>query len=108
MLMYIMQFLGSLVLPDKASPGRWKVEGTLIGGDYFIIALGKINKDGLYPWAVISSPFKINLYVLVRDVDLFYEKYNKFLLKYLSNNGFDREYNKPLQTYHGPDCLYAK
>jgi apolipoprotein D and lipocalin family protein len=90
-----------LQLPAPAPQG--------IAAPYDIVFLGPPgDKDGLYEWAVVSDPFSISLFVLTRDVDVFFKRYNATVFDLLKDNGFDHFLNQPIQTYDNgcpPDPL---
>lgn len=73
--------------------------------NYWIIGLGPINADGLYDWATVSDEGLKSLYVLVRDVDGFHEKYEDDVLATLKDQGFTSFLNKPIATNQG-GCKY--
>lgn len=92
----------------KDEPGKYSIDfaGVPREGNYWIIAVG--DKDGdQYPWAVVSSPFKLQLFILARNVNEFREKYEEEVLKLVKDQGFDKDLNKPLETYQGDDCAYS-
>jgi lipocalin len=101
---------GELTLPDPAHPGRWQFDGKWYGF-YWVVAVGKpvasVHNGGelKYPWSIVSGPFMIDLFVLVRDpADL--STYHDEIFKTLADNGFDKMFNMPLPTYQGADCGY--
>lgn len=99
------QYKGTLDLLDPTEPGRWNLNGNWFAF-YWVVAVGDIGSDGLYPWAVVTTPFSVDLFVLTRDVAVFNAKYKTFMLNYLATNGFDKRINKPHETYQGADCAY--
>lgn len=48
-----------------------------------------------------------NLFILARDVDEFNALYKEEVLELVASKGFTRSYNKPLETYQGPQCKYS-
>eukprot|EP01031_Cornospumella_fuschlensis_P033835 gene33835-40938_t len=79
-------------------------------GNYWVIALGDPEPDkpkNPYPWAVVSQPFGLMLFILARDVELFRERYENEVLKLVKKKGFIFPFNKPLETYQGSSCQYA-
>jgi len=71
-----------------------------IAAPYDIILLGPASYGpfGLYEYAVVSDPLEISLFVLVRDVDTYYAKYNKTVMETLRADGFINPINEPRQT----------
>ena len=77
-------------------------------GSYRVIVLSEINEDtAKYEWAVVQGG-RGSLFVLVRDIQFFRDKLRDGLLQALNDLGFNKPYNKPLETYHGPDCAYDR
>jgi len=64
------------------------------------------GEKGQYEYSVISTPSKSLMWVLARDPKTFKEKYDKEVLDFLKDNGFDWFWNKPRETYQGEDCFY--
>ena len=60
-----------------------------------------------YQYTVISDPFGLSLFVLVRDIPTFYSTYNATLYETLMDQGFTHDYNKPIETFQGPPCEYV-
>lgn len=71
---------------------------------YWVLDLGPIV-DGYYDYSIVSDNLKLSLFVLTRDVDRFYEKYDADVLLFLENMGFTRNINKP-DTMEQSDCSY--
>ena len=71
---------------------------------YWVLELGPIV-DGYYDYSIVSDNLKLSLFVLTRDVDRFYEKYDTDVLLFLENMGFTRNINKP-ETMDQTDCSY--
>eukprot|EP01031_Cornospumella_fuschlensis_P025338 gene25338-30597_t len=79
-------------------------------GNYWAIALGDPEPDkpnNPYPWAVVSQPFGLMLFILARNVELFRERYENEVLKLVKKKGFIFPFNKPLETYQESNCQYA-
>lgn len=73
-------------------------------GFYWIIDVGDIdtsttNQLQQYPWAIVSTPFQLLLFVLARDVDEFRSKYEEKVLDRVADLGFTSFFNKPLETF---------
>ncbi len=79
---------------DDAS-AYWKKSGA-----YWIIALGPISSTtNKYEWAIVSTPFRLQLYILARDIDEFRTKYKTEVLDYVKNHGFNTFVNEPIETF---------
>lgn len=78
-------------------------------GDYWVLAVGPVTDtaDGTYPWAVVSTPFLISLFILARDVERFRSTYQVPVLDLAKQKGFTNIFNKPLETFQGSICQYA-
>ncbi len=77
-------------------------------GDYWITALGDPAADTnyLYPWAIVATPYRTSLYILARDVTQFRTVYQDQVLLLAKQQGFDKPFNSPLETYQDTDCDY--
>ena len=86
----------------------------LIGSVYYfpfpdwVLKLGPETwgPDKKYQYAVVSDNVRGTLFVLARDPVVFQRDYETEILQFLKEQGFTTFYNKPLNTYHGPDCVY--
>ncbi|CAD5119531.1 DgyrCDS8132 [Dimorphilus gyrociliatus] len=91
-------------------PGVLKVKFYRIPypGNYWIIKLGpKIyGSEGLYEYAIVSEPTKRNLFVLARDPESFFDKYDKEVRDFLISQGFNNPKNPIVRTFEGSDCIY--
>lgn len=63
---------------------------------YWVIKIGPIENDE-YQYSVVSDPYKVGLYVLVRNVEEYYELYNDEVMLFLNDTGFNKLYNSPIQ-----------
>ena len=68
--------------------------------------VAKPDGSNQYDWAVVSTPFETQLFILARDVAFFKANYEAAVLSQVKSLGFDKYYNKPIQTYQGSDCKY--
>ena len=87
----------------KLYPGQLTVhlDGVPRDSPYWIYDLGPtVNEQ--YEWAIVSDPLFLSLFVLVRDVDIFYELYNNEVLTILENYSIDE-----LVTVSHDNCEYA-
>lgn len=80
-------------------------KGPPFDGYYYILAVGPLNKDNMYDWAIVSDRLNVLLFVLARDVDDFDKKYDKDIKKKVAEYGF-KGFLKPIKTYQGKDCVY--
>ena len=73
-----------------------------------VIKLGPqtFGDDNLYEYAVVSTPNKMLAWVLARDPKSFKEKHDKEVLEFMNSNGFNWFWNRPRESYQGPDCQY--
>jgi len=63
---------------------------------YWVIELGpKVNN--LYDYSIVSDNIKLSLFVLARDVDIFFKNYNSQVLDSLKEFGFTNKLNKPIK-----------
>lgn len=77
--------------------------------DYWVTGLGIPTEQTnyLYPWAIISVPYRTSLYIIARDVEEFRSKYKMEVLRLADDQGFNKPHNCPLETYQSADCKYA-
>jgi len=102
---------GYAYVVDPKFPGKLKVVFPNTGapaGNYWVMKLGPLNKEGLYSYAVVTSNLKSFLWILVRDVDDYMKNHDAEIQKYVKEKGFTWFWNKPRKTYQGKDCLYPK
>lgn len=66
-------------------------------GNYWVIELGP-KEDGQYRYAVVTNAVQTQLYILVRDVKEFEERFEQKVLKRINSFGFVTPTNKPLKT----------
>jgi len=78
--------------------------------DYRVMKVGPIMTDDAgmskYSSSLVTDKNKNSVYVLVRDIEEFKEKYNDDVLEDLKMWGFDSQTSSPLLQYHGSDCKY--
>merc|ERR1719323_16968 len=98
---------GEAFVVDPAVPGKLKVQfpGSP-KGNYWVVKLGPIDAEGQYSYAVVTTPFKSMMWVLVRDYEDFKQNYDSEVLAYLDENRYNWFWNRPRSTYQGSDCLY--
>jgi len=87
----------------KLYPGQLTVhlDGVPRDSPYWVYDLGPLVNEQ-YEWAIVSDPILLSLFVLVRDIETFYEKYNAEVLTILENYKFD-----DLVTVSHDNCTYA-
>jgi len=72
---------------------------------YLVIAVGPVVNEK-YDWAVVSDTSGILLFILARNPVAFVQ-YEQAVLNWVAVHGFDTVFNKPIETYQGPDCVYT-
>ena len=101
---------GYAYVPDASAPGKLKLHFTTDGAPpfdaaYWILALGPINADGLYDWAIVSDNLASTLFVLARNVATFESTYETIVLDKCVELGFTG-FKAPIAIYQGTDCVY--
>ena len=88
---------------SKSYPGELTVHlnGVPYDSPYWVYNLGP-EVNSYYEWAIVSDPLKVSLFVLARDVDVYYDEYDNEVVKILHNNGF----NNLVNITHD-NCQYA-
>ena len=87
----------------KEEPGKLTVhlDGVPADSPYWVVNIGpEIN--GYYDWSIVSDPFKLTLFVLTRNVDRYYKKYDKYILELLDTYRF----KNPIQIDQN-NCVYV-
>jgi len=81
-----------------------------VAAPYDIILLGPATHGpfGLYEYAVVSDPFEISLFVLVRDVADYYARFNATVMETLRADGFINAVNEPRQTVQAGCSDYSE
>jgi len=72
---------------------------------YWVLALGPVNSDDKYDWAIVSDNLGYFLFVLARDAETFYTKYKAEIDALLTELGFTGR-KAPIPIYQGDDCVY--
>lgn len=95
---------------DPSQPAALTVhlQGVPFGAPYYIFGLGPetYGANFGYQYALVSDPFLLSLFVLVRDVEGFEANYKTDVYNRLEQLGFTEFYNKPVQTYQ-TNCSYV-
>ncbi len=60
-----------------------------------------------YQYAVVSTPRRGQLFVLARNPQEFYARFNEEVLTFLKEEGFTTYLNEPVKTLQSPECKYA-
>lgn len=72
---------------------------------YWILKVGPENDQSQYDYAVVSDPFRLTLFVLARDVDRYFAKYDTEVRAFLRANGFTEFWNEPI-VLDQTNCTY--
>ena len=75
-----------------------------IPAPYWVLQLGPIISNS-YQYSIVSDDKGISLFVLARNVDDFYKKYNEEVLQFINDNGFDKKWNSP-KMINQTNCAY--
>ena len=94
---------------DVADPGKLMVhfsssDAFPFDAPYWVVSLGPVVNNQ-YDYAIVTDNLSLYLFVLTRDVATYYAKYDADVQKQLTAFGFSG-LTKPVQTYHGSDCVY--
>jgi len=65
-----------------------RLDGVPHESPYWIVNLGPVI-NYQYDWAIVTDPFQLSLFVLVRDIDRFYRYYEQEILDILYGYGYD-------------------
>lgn len=93
------QIAGYAYYKNISEPGKLTVhlEGVPTDSPYWVVKLGEVVNDE-YPYSIITTPSGISLWVLVRDVDTFFDVYNTEVIDFLN------EYSFRYDTVDQSDC----
>jgi lipocalin len=97
----IEQITGYGYYKNASEPGKLTVhlEGVPVDAPYWVVKLGEI-KNNQYQYSIITSPSGISLWVLVRDMNTFFDLYDQEVQDYLDDYKF--KYEAVIQT----NCNY--
>lgn len=86
------QISGYAYYTNTSEPGKLTVhlDGVPADSPYWIVKLGEVLNEE-YQYSIITTPSGISLWVLTRDVDEFYNKYDEEVTQYLNDNNFKYE-----------------
>lgn len=93
--------LGWASLSNPAEPAELTVhlQTAPFPAPYWIYALGPATyNDSAYEWSIVSDPFKATLFVLVRNLSAFAERWDADIQAFLASNGFTKTWNAPIPT----------
>lgn len=88
---------------NVSEPGKLTVhlDGVPVDSPYWIVKLGEVISNN-YQYSIITTPSGISLWVLAREIDYFYEKYDTEVTDFLNSNNFKYETIK-----HDDTCSYS-
>ena len=103
----LQQVRGIAFYEDGNSGGMLTVKLSVFpSAPYWVLDLGPINNNQ-YQYSIISDDQKRSLFVLARDVNEFFKKYDDLVLEKLEDFGFDKFLNKPIKS-NQENCTYPK
>jgi lipocalin len=82
--------IGKLKLTFDQNPNRTS--------NYWVVALDDDPKNKTYQWAVVTDPYRLNLFVLARNRQEFQDKYYTEVKAVLEALGFSYFFNIPVTT----------
>ncbi len=83
------QISGYAYYKNISEPGQLTVhlDGTPVNAPYWIVSLGEV-KDKQYQYSIVTTPSGISLWVLVRDINIYLNNYDKEVKKFLDDYGY--------------------
>lgn len=83
------QIYGYAYYTNISEPGKLTVhlEGVPVDSPYWVVKLGEVVAEQ-YQYSIISVPSGVSLWVLTRDIESFYNLYDKEVRQYLDDNHF--------------------
>jgi len=102
------QISGYAYYKDDDTGGKLTVHlnGVPMDSPYWVVELGPI-KNNYYQYSIVTDNLQLSLFVLVRDVNEFYEKYNEKVLESLEKMGFTNKINHP-EKMDQDNCDYSR
>lgn len=97
------------MLHDDNLPGEFLLhfpELTERAMHVWVLALGPLDSNGLYSYAITSDPTGTVMWVLARNVTEFNLKYDAEVHVKLDELGFKEGDKEPVASYQGSDCEY--
>lgn len=97
------QITGYAYYKNASEPGKLTVhlDGVPTDSPYWIVSLGEIVNNQ-YQYSIITTPSGISLWVLARDLNEFYDKYDNEVKKFLNDSNFKYDY-----IDHDETCEYS-
>lgn len=86
------QISGYAYYTNTSEPGKLSVhlDGVPVDSPYWVVKLGE-ELNGQYQYSIISVPSGVSLWVLARNIEDFYDKYDEEVREYLNENSFKYE-----------------
>ena len=86
------QISGYAYYTNTSEPGKLSVhlDGVPVDSPYWVVKLGE-ELNGQYQYSIISVPSGVSLWVLARNIEDFYDKYDEEVNEYLNENSFKYE-----------------
>ena len=86
------QISGYAYYTNTSEPGKLSVhlDGVPVDSPYWVVKLGEELNDQ-YQYSIISVPSGVSLWVLARNIEDFYDKYDEEVKEYLNENSFKYE-----------------
>lgn len=86
------QISGYAYYTNTSEPGKLSVhlDGVPVDSPYWVVKLGE-ELNGQYQYSIISVPSGVSLWVLARNIEDFYDKYDEEVKEYLNENSFKYE-----------------
>jgi len=103
------QIEGYAYYKNETDPGKLTVhlEGVPTDSPYWVVKLGEVI-DEQYAYSIITTPSGVSLWVLVRDIGVYFEKYDSEVRSYLDSNNYryveinQKECIYNMDTLNGP------
>ena len=75
---------------DISQPGKLTVhlDGVPVESPYWVVKLGEVV-DNQYQYSIVTTPSGVSLWVLVRDIETFYELYDTEVREFLANYSYN-------------------
>ena len=86
------QISGYAYYTNTSEPGKLSVhlDGVPVDSPYWVVKLGE-ELNSQYQYSIISVPSGVSLWVLARNIEDFYNKYDEEVKEYLNENSFKYE-----------------
>ena len=95
-------------MPDREKVGQFyfRSRDSPVVYSYWVLALGPLDSNGLYSYAITSDETGALMWVLARNVTEFFIKYDAEVLVQLEEFGFKNGTKQPVISYQGSDWVY--